>query len=85
MVTLAGVERKTGAVMATAVPTKGSTGRFSVDKVLEFMDEVGDQAVEVIVKSDQLSTVKVVMGLWKGRSRRWRGRCGQLCLRLKTG
>ena len=43
--------------MATAVPMKGSTGRFSVDKVLEFMDEVGDQAVEVIVKSDQETAI----------------------------
>ena len=57
VVTLVGSERKTGAVMATAVPMKGSTGRFSVDKVLEFMDEVGDQAVEVIVKSDQEAAI----------------------------
>ena len=38
---LAGRERSSGAVMATAIPMKGSTGRFSVDKALEFISEVG--------------------------------------------
>ena len=42
LTTLVGKERKTGCVFATAVPTKGSTGRFSVDKILEFVEEVGD-------------------------------------------
>ena len=37
LTTLVGRERKTGCVMATAVPTKGSTGRFSIDMVLEFV------------------------------------------------
>ena len=37
LTTLVGRERKTGCVMATAVPTKGSSGRFSIDKVLEFV------------------------------------------------
>ena len=39
--------------MATAVPMKGSSGRFSVDKILEFMEEVADMGGQVIVKSDQ--------------------------------
>ena len=39
--------------MATAVPIKGSTGRFSVDKILEFVEEVGDSSSQIIIKSDQ--------------------------------
>ena len=39
--------------MATAVPTKGSTGRFSIDKILEFVEEVGDTSAQIIIKSDQ--------------------------------
>ena len=37
---LIGRERKTGCVMATAIPTKGSTGRFTIDKILEMIEEV---------------------------------------------
>ena len=51
--TLVGRERKTGCMMATAVPVKGSTGRFAADKILEFMEEVGDRAATVLVKTDQ--------------------------------
>ena len=57
IVTLVGSERKTGAVMAVAVPMKGSSGRYSVDKVLDFMEEVGDQATAVIVKTDQENAI----------------------------
>ena len=39
MVVLAGREKVTGMYFATAVPTKGSIGRFSVDKVVDYMDE----------------------------------------------
>ena len=53
LTTLVGKERKTGCVMATAVPTKSSTGRFSIDKILDFVDEVGDSAAQIIIKSDQ--------------------------------
>ena len=38
LTTLVGRERKTGCSMATAVPMKGSTGMFTIDKVLEFID-----------------------------------------------
>ena len=53
LTTLVGKERQTGCVMATAIPTKGSTGRFSIDKVLEFVEEVGDSSAQIIIKSDQ--------------------------------
>ena len=38
---LVGKERLTGNWMATSVPTKGSSGRFAVDKCLEFLQELG--------------------------------------------
>ena len=39
---LAGKERVTGTYAATAVPTKGSTGQFTIDKRMEAVEEVGD-------------------------------------------
>ena len=50
---LAGRERLTGLNFATAVPTKGSSGRFAVDKALDFIEEAGDMNEKVIVKNDQ--------------------------------
>ena len=50
---LVGRERSTGMRMATAVPTKGTTGVFSTDKVVEFIDECGCQHADIIVKTDQ--------------------------------
>ena len=47
--------------MATSVPTKGTTGRFETDKILEMMDEVGDGSATVIVKTDQENAVEYVM------------------------
>ena len=37
---LRGKERRTGMRFATAVPTKGASGRFSSDKALQFMEEI---------------------------------------------
>ena len=36
-----------------AVPNKGASGRFAIDKCLEFMEENGDGDNNVIVKKDQ--------------------------------
>ena len=47
--------------MATAVPHKGYSGRFAVDKRLEFMDEVGDRESRVIVKNDQEPAMKYLI------------------------
>ena len=47
--------------MMRAVPTKGTTGRFEVDKILEMMDEVGDGNTTVIVKTDQENAIEYVM------------------------
>ena len=38
---LVGRERVTGASFATAMPTKGSTGRFTIEKMIELVEEVG--------------------------------------------
>ena len=40
---LVGKERGSKAWMATTVPMKGSSGRFSVDKCMEFLEENGDK------------------------------------------
>ena len=50
---LSGKEKVTGMNFATAVPTKGASGKFASDKTVEFMEEVGDKATKVIIKSDQ--------------------------------
>ena len=50
---LVGRERNSGMQFATAVPTKGSSGKFSVDKVLEYIEEAGDSNNSIIVKNDQ--------------------------------
>ena len=47
---LVGAERLTGMKFATAVPTKGSSGKFTVDKSVDFIAEVEDMDVEIIIK-----------------------------------
>ena len=49
---LVGRERVSGATTATALPEKGSTGKFAEDKVMAFMAECGNQTGDVIIKSD---------------------------------
>ena len=49
---LVGKERLTKNWMATAVPTKGASGKFGVDKVLEFFEELGDKDRRIILKND---------------------------------
>ena len=55
---LSGKERVTGMHFATAVPTKGASGKFAVDKALQFMEEVGDTTSKVIVKIDQEPSIQ---------------------------
>jgi len=50
---LVGRERSTGMRMATAVPTKATTGVFSTDKVVEIIDECGFQKGDQNVKEGQ--------------------------------
>ena len=49
----AGRERVSGMQFGTAVPTKGSSGKFSVDKAYEFIEEIGDSHADIIVVRGQ--------------------------------
>ena len=53
MTVLVGVERLTGMKFATSVPTKGSSGKFAVDRALELIAEVGDTDGQIVIKNDQ--------------------------------
>ena len=50
MTVLVGTERLTGMKMATAVPTTGSSGKFTVDKALDFIAEMGGMDGNIIIK-----------------------------------
>ena len=58
---LVGRERGNKSWMATALPSKGSTGRFGVDKCLEFFEENGDSQGTVLLKSDQEPAIELLM------------------------
>ena len=55
---LSGRERLTGMNFGVAVPTKGSSGKFVVDKALEFVEEVGDAKEKIILKTDQEPSIQ---------------------------
>ena len=55
---LVGTERLTGMKFATAVPTKGLSGKFAVDRALEFLAEVGHMDRQVIIKNDQEPSIQ---------------------------
>ena len=48
-------------VMASAVPVKGSSGKFASGKALELMEEVGDGSREIIIKTDQEPSIQYVV------------------------
>ena len=52
MTIFVGRERSSGLTMATTVPMKASTGKFTLDKILEFIDEAGDTNQSIIIKTD---------------------------------
>ena len=58
---LVGKERLTGMKFATAVPTKGASGKFATDRCLEFIGEVGDAENKVIVKNDQEPSIQYLV------------------------
>ena len=39
----------------------GSTGRFTIDKVLEFIEEVGDGAATIMIKTDQEPSIQCLV------------------------
>ena len=55
---LVGREKITGMFFAATVPTKGSSGRFAIDEVVDYMGELGDRTGRVIVKTDQEPAIK---------------------------
>ena len=58
---LVGKEKGSKAWMATTVPMKGSSGRFSVDKCMEFLDENGDREGTILVKTDQEPAIEFLV------------------------
>ena len=58
---LAGKERLTGMRFATAVPTKGASGKFATDRVLYFSQEVGDSENKIIIRSDQEPSIQCLI------------------------
>jgi hypothetical protein len=54
---LVGRERTTGMSMAAVLPSKGSSGKFAADKVMEFLAECGNMAGDIIIKSDQEAAI----------------------------
>ena len=47
---LIGRERCTGMTMGMVVPMKGTSGRFSAEKIMEFIEECGDGGMDILVK-----------------------------------
>ncbi len=75
---LSGSGRLSGAEMSTAVPMKGTSGKFSIVQILEFMQGNGDADNRVIGKSDQETSIQVLIkDLLRERGdgrRAWRNR-----------
>ena len=61
---LVGTERLTGMKFATAVPTKGSSGKFAVGKALEFLADVGDMDGQIIIRNDQEPSINILSRIW---------------------
>ena len=58
---LAGQERLGGMKFATAVPTKGASGKFATDKCLDFIEDCGDSNGRIIIKNDQEPSMQFVI------------------------
>ena len=58
LVGLVGWERVTGMHFAAAVTTKGSIGRFSADKAMDYIRVVGDQEGHILVETDQEPAIR---------------------------
>ena len=53
-------ERYTGMTMSTAIPSK-TTGKFTVERIMAFLKELGVEHLDVIAKSDQEPSVKCLL------------------------
>ena len=43
--------------MATVIPSKGGSGKFMTDRVMKFFEECGDQAGDIIIKTEQEAAI----------------------------
>jgi hypothetical protein len=58
---LVGKERGSKSWMATTVPVKGASGKFGIDKCLDFIEENGDREGDIIVKTDQEPAIQFLI------------------------
>jgi hypothetical protein len=58
---LVGKERGSKSWMATTVPVKGASGKFGIDKCLDFIEENGDREGNIIVKTDQEPAIQFLI------------------------
>ena len=58
---LVGRERVGGMCMATVVPMKGTNGSFELNKILEFIQQCGDESTDITIKTDQEPAIKFVI------------------------
>ena len=58
---LVGRERVVGMCMATVVPTKETNGMFGSEKAMKFIRQCGDEATDVIIKTDQEPAIKFLV------------------------
>ena len=55
------VERHSKMKQMVVVPSKGSTGRYAANMVLELIEECGDKDRQIIVKTDQEPAIKFLV------------------------
>ena len=55
------VEKYSGMKCISVVPTKGATGAFAARRIIELINECGNQELDVIVKSDEEPAVKFLI------------------------
>ena len=68
---LVGRERTSGMTMAAVIP-KGGSGKFMMDRVMKFLEECGDQAGDIVIKTDQEAAIKyIVRSVVIERQRYW--------------
>ncbi len=58
---LVGREHATGMTMASTIPPKGSKGKFSADKMIEYFWECGKGNGEIILESDQEPAIECLI------------------------
>ena len=58
--------------MATVIPSKGGSGKFMTDRVMKFFEDCGDQAGDILIKTDQEAAIAyLVRSIVTERQRNW--------------